>query len=46
MNSGRNGITSVKPVKPMKEVAVTANRFRRQECRAPDGVRLVLRTVS
>src|SRR5438874_11538268 len=30
MNSGRNGITSVKPVKPMKLAAVTAKRFRRQ----------------
>src|SRR3954470_23108967 len=28
--SGRNGITSVKPVKPMKHAAVTANRLRRQ----------------
>src|SRR5262245_59818431 len=30
MKSGRNGITSVKPVKPMKDAAVTANTFRRQ----------------
>ncbi len=27
---GRNGITSVKPVKPMKVATVTAPRFRRQ----------------
>src|SRR5207247_7995033 len=30
MKSGRNGITSVKPVKPMKLAAVTAKRLRRQ----------------
>ena len=37
MNSGRNGITSVKPVKPTKEAAVTAHRLRRQvgDTRAP-----------
>ena len=29
MYSGRNGITSVKPVKPMKLAAVSATRFRR-----------------
>jgi hypothetical protein len=29
MKNGRNGITSVKPVKPMNEAAVTANRLRR-----------------
>ena len=28
--SGRNGMTSVKPVKPMKLAAVTAKRFLRQ----------------
>jgi hypothetical protein len=27
---GRNGITSVKPVNPIKLAAVTAKRFRRQ----------------
>src|SRR4051794_12191921 len=30
MNSGRNGITSVKPVYPRKLAAVTANTLRRQ----------------
>ena len=39
IKNGRNGITSVKPVKPMNEAAVTANRLRRQWIRT-------VRTVS
>ena len=38
MKSGRNGITSVKPMKPIKLAAVTANRLRRYaiaDCRLP-----------